>query len=166
MRKNKALPELDYLRTRLAYNPDTGVITWVSGYFPGKEAGAFQSKGYRTVFIDNVQYQVSRVAWYLHTGEDPGEMFVDHIDRNKSNNRISNLRLLSNQENCNNVNGKGYRRYYNRWGAHLVMRDGSKSYVSAVCPLLARLLVVDHKKEEWNTEVPLMPELRQGMSLA
>ena len=48
---------------------------------------------------DRKLYQAGRVAWFLHTGEDPGEMMVDHINRQKDDNRFENLRLFTRQQN-------------------------------------------------------------------
>lgn len=38
-------------------------------------------------------YKCSRVIWFCFHGEDPGSFIVDHIDRNRKNNKITNLRL-------------------------------------------------------------------------
>ena len=47
-------------------------------------------------------YIVARVVYFLHHGVDPGDLTVDHIDRNSLNNNIDNLRLLNkSQQNCN-----------------------------------------------------------------
>ena len=54
------------------------------------------------------------IVWTLHHG-DPGDMIVDHIDRNSTNNRISNLRLASKQQNgrnCSHSSKSGYRGVY------------------------------------------------------
>ena len=49
-----------------------------------------------------VGYQAHRVAWLLHTGEDPGDMQIDHIDGQRSRNIFSNLRLVDHQVNMMN----------------------------------------------------------------
>ena len=54
------------------------------------------------------------IIWTLHYG-DPGDKYVDHIDRNKTNNRISNLRLASPLQNTHNVSPRaksGYKGVY------------------------------------------------------
>ena len=56
------------------------------------------------------QYKIRahRLAWYLHYGKLP-ENQIDHIDGNRSNNKIDNLRDVTNQHNqWNRVNAKGY----------------------------------------------------------
>jgi hypothetical protein len=46
-------------------------------------------------------------AWYWVYGNVDFEM-LDHINQNRSDNRISNLRIVTHQENCFNNNYKGY----------------------------------------------------------
>lgn len=50
-----------------------------------------------------------RLAWYMYYGFLPGDFHIDHIDRNRQNNRINNLRLLTNQQNCLNVERRMHR---------------------------------------------------------
>ena len=60
------------------------------------------------------RYQIlgHRLAWYLHYGHLPNNS-IDHIDGNKSNNKIDNLRDVTHQENhWNRTNAKGY--YWNK----------------------------------------------------
>jgi hypothetical protein len=47
-----------------------------------------------------------RVAWLLHTGEDPGTLVIDHINRQRNDNRISNLRPLTHVQNIRVGKGK------------------------------------------------------------
>lgn len=54
---------------------------------------------YRSVKIDGNTYLVHRVVWTLLKGAIPSGMEVDHIDGDKTNNRIENLRLASRSDN-------------------------------------------------------------------
>ena len=49
-----------------------------------------------------VGYLAHRAAWLLYYGIDPGANEIDHIDGNRSNNKIENLRLVDNQGNMEN----------------------------------------------------------------
>jgi hypothetical protein len=66
----------------------------------GSEAKAKTSHGYKIVTINKKQYKVHRIIWAMHYDNLP--KFLDHIDGNKDNNLISNLRPASRQQNqCN-----------------------------------------------------------------
>ena len=66
-----------------------------------KPAGDIDTKGYRTIQIEGKLYKAHRLVWKYHYGKDPKE-FIDHIDGNKSNNNIKNLREATNQQNLFN----------------------------------------------------------------
>lgn len=71
--------------------------------FSGKVAGARHSEGYRTVTIDGHMYLAHRVIWLWLYGVMPGvEVEVDHINRERSDNRQANLRLVSRIVNSQN----------------------------------------------------------------
>jgi hypothetical protein len=64
------------------------------------------------IYKDNKSYQIygHRLSWFLHYGELPRK-HIDHIDGNRSNNRIINLRDVNHQHNMFNMTkAKGY--YY------------------------------------------------------
>ena len=69
----------------------------------GDVAGSLsKSTGYYIVQIDGKRFRVSRIIYAMHFG-DPGGMQVDHVNQNRKDNRIENLRLVTNQENQRNT---------------------------------------------------------------
>ena len=72
---------------------------------------------YAKIYIKGVVHQAHRLAWLYVYGYLP-DSDIDHIDRDRLNNRIENLRLLpnySNMLNTVNAEGRGYFRHKNRW---------------------------------------------------
>lgn len=61
--------------------------------------------GYIRVRILGKEYRAHRIIWSMFNGEIPEGMLVDHIDGNVSNNTISNLRLVTRQQNNANSSG-------------------------------------------------------------
>lgn len=102
----------------LSYNSETGELTWKKAFHSsriGKRAGSIDRQGYWTVKIDGRRYLCSRLAWCLHYGSIDPELQIDHIDRNPSNNKLSNLRLTTASVNCMNRATKyGKPRYYTK----------------------------------------------------
>ena len=147
-------------RRQLSYNPDTGLLMWkekrqgrrrITGQRPNK-------RGYLSVRIEGKCVAAHRVIWAIHYGEDPGKLQVDHIDRDRCNNRIDNLRLVTNQENRINCNSYwGVHRHKNRWRIVLANRDDSVTRRSVSCPLLGRYEFLDHRRNEWGVELPFKP---------
>jgi hypothetical protein len=71
--------------------------------------------GYNIISIttDKIKklYYVHRIVYSLYNPEwkiNNPKLIIDHDDRNKLNNDISNLRDLTQQENCFNTDAKGY----------------------------------------------------------
>ncbi len=93
------------LREVLSYDPETGLFTWLARLSKsvriGNIAGADTSNGYRRIRIDDVEYLAHRLAWVYVHGEHPDSL-IDHIDGNKQNNAIRNLRLVTVSENMQN----------------------------------------------------------------
>jgi hypothetical protein len=114
------------------YDPETGVLAYRN---TGKEAGTIGGHGYRRVSVSGANTSSHRVMWLLHTGSLPFDM-VDHIDGDKLNNKISNLRAVSRQDNGKNarrskanksgVTGVTWHKVADKWQAG-VTHDGVRT---------------------------------------
>lgn len=69
----------------------------------GKPLGALEPTGYKNCRIYNKNYRVHRLIFLYHHGYFP--INVDHIDTDKTNNRIENLREATKFENMRNITG-------------------------------------------------------------
>ncbi|MCV5094213.1 HNH endonuclease [Escherichia coli] len=87
----------------ILWKPRNGVSkTWNSRY-AGKRAGCLHKRsGYIHVGFNRRIYQEHRIIWEMHNGPIPEGMEIDHIDHNKVNNHIENLRLVTCQDNNHN----------------------------------------------------------------
>lgn len=97
---------VDDLRSLLSYDADSGLFTWTgvipgSRSFAGRAAGFLHHEGYIRIKIAGQEYAAHRLAWLYYYGEWPVEQ-IDHIDLNKTNNAIVNLREASNGQNSAN----------------------------------------------------------------
>jgi hypothetical protein len=106
MAKPNPLPSVAELNDLLDYDPDTGIFTWkkyrrgTAG--AGSIAGSLQNKGYIHIGVNGKPRLAHRLAYKMYYGSDPVGM-LDHIDMDRSNNRISNLRDATNAQNMINT---------------------------------------------------------------
>lgn len=116
------------LRELTHYDPETGIFRWRVNRNNNAKKGDVLGKfsvspdGYKTTMIDRKTQLQHRLAWLYVYGEWPINK-IDHINRIKTDNRIRNLRCVTNDQNMQNMvkksnNTSGYK------GVHLVTTTG------------------------------------------
>jgi hypothetical protein len=95
------------LKELLNYDEETGLFTRkkalaAKGCSINKIAGCLTVRGYWKISIDKKQYTAHRLAWFYVNGCFP-ESAIDHINGIKTDNKISNLRLVTHSENLQNI---------------------------------------------------------------
>jgi hypothetical protein len=164
------------LRALLAYDPETGEFRWrVSrgGVEAGAVAGCVDREGYTCIKINGTSFKSHRLAW-LHTHGAWPEHQIDHIDENKSNNRISNLRDVPQSMNQHNAikprkdgtsgyRGVSWERGNKRWRAQ-IQANGRKQCIGyfksaeeAHAAYLAAKLRLHPGDVRNLTEIPSLP---------
>lgn len=142
----KQLPPVELLRQLLAYDPDTGALTWLPRHidmFGGnvRSCGTWNTRyagkpalyhldahGYRTGTLLGVAAKAHRVAWALHYGTPPAGQ-IDHINGDRADNRSSNLRDVSHSQNQRNAGVRAD----NKTGMPGVFRRKNGMYSVYVC---------------------------------
>lgn len=105
MSKAKPLPPQSVVRHLLNYDPETGVFTWKNptyAKYAGRVAGKVDSiTKYHRIRLGGLGvFMGHRLAWlYVHGDYDHTILCIDHIDGNRSNNAIANLRLATFSQN-------------------------------------------------------------------
>jgi len=109
----------DQLKDLLEYDSRTGIFRWRVSASPQAISGVIAGwldNGYRRIMIGGKAYRSARLAWLYETGSWP-KGCVDHIDRNRANDRFANLRDVSHRANIQNwprKNKAGFRGIYKR----------------------------------------------------
>ena len=141
MRNNSASSPITYdsAIAKFVYNPDTGSISWRNnvgrwGRIPaGSIATSLDSKGYLYVHIYNtetgssINIRAHRLAWLLYYKEWPIKD-IDHINRNRTDNRICNLRLVTRSQQLQNTS----LRRDNKYGMTGVYKTTNNTYAVSI----------------------------------
>lgn len=138
---------IDSVASIIHYDKDAGKFTWKNrsdldsfksyrsmmvwnGRYAGKQTGYRRKDGYLEIRIHNKLILAHRLAWLMVHGEWPEEQ-IDHINHNREDNRIINLRAVSHRQNGMNTSlsasntsgycGVSFDRRNNRWRAYAGM---------------------------------------------
>lgn len=95
------------LKELVYYNSETGIFTRIkrtsNSTKVGDIAGSINKcNGYSEFHLDSKKYSAHRLVWLYVYGRFPSHQ-IDHIDHNRSNNRLSNLREVTQSENNKNL---------------------------------------------------------------
>jgi hypothetical protein len=130
----KSFKPIDVERARSLLEYRDGKLYWKartsSRVKVGMEVCNVNAYGYIRVGFDGVVYMAHRVIWAIVTGADPGQADVDHINHDKLDNRIENLRIASRAENIRNQSGA---RANNKLGVRNVVRHGPSFRATVKC---------------------------------
>jgi len=93
------------LKEILHYNPIEGSFVWrksIGSAKAGNKAGYIHHMGYHYIGIKGEAHSLHRLAWIYSNGSIPEGKEIDHLNGNKSDNRLANLRTASRSMNCKN----------------------------------------------------------------
>lgn len=128
------------LEAYLTYKSDEGCFYWkispAHGIKIGDRAGYYNSR-YAYLHFKGQRYFIHKLVWYKENGEYPKEQ-IDHIDQNTKNNHISNLRIVSAQDNAKNkpkrrdntsgITGISWDKQTNKWVVRI--KNNQEKYVN------------------------------------
>jgi hypothetical protein len=165
------------LEQLLRYEPETGKLFWrqrSAEFFPdqracnswnvknaGKEAFTATKSGYKVGALFSKIYRAHRIVWALHYGQWP-EVQIDHVNGDRADNRLSNLRDVCHQDNGKNqrlrstntsgATGIGYVARLSKWRAQIT--DSGARLHLGVFPTFDEALAV---RRAWEAKLNYHP---------
>lgn len=123
---------MDYERCREIFDYRDGKLYWKiktgKKSVVGRKVGSITPGGYIETRVDNERHYIHRLVWLWHHGYLP-ENYLDHINRDRADNRIENLREVSQSCNIRNSNlskastsgftGVSYSEARGKWEAYI-----------------------------------------------
>jgi hypothetical protein len=162
-RFKKQCPSVEDLHDWYTCDYTTGILYWKNPRGPRVKVGdpvyTKPSNGYLSVELQlnyrSHKFLVHRLVWKMYYGEDLGQLELDHIDGNRANNSISNLRIATPTQNQHNRKRRGFKRsnhlkgqpcWKGGWEVRLGNNGVQKYLATYPCPLVARVAYESAKR--------------------
>lgn len=177
MKKNK-LPPLDFLHKILYYDENSiSCLRWKDdrnyNVEIGEIAGTKHHAGYWITKINEVKYYNHLLVFYMVSGKELDyELEIDHIDRDRGNNKFENLRQISKSHNLINStlyrnNSSGYvgvnwSKLTERWVARIYINQkrktlGTFKYINDAIYIRIKTMVETYDKTLVSREISAAP---------
>lgn len=131
--------DVETIKKYLKYNDD-GTLTRILNYGSctrplNEKIGTYDKDGYLNTKIIGKTFKIHRLIWFMVRGEWPVGQ-IDHINGVKDDNRIENLRIVTNRQNCQNwkvhrngsLVGAQYHKASKKWRSRIYI-DGVSVYL-------------------------------------
>lgn len=117
--------DLNQLRDTVEYSPETGIFTRkiaAGNKAAGTQIGNVNVKGYLKALVHGKYVVLHRLAWFYVFGVWPTQL--DHINGDKQDNRIANLRECDTSTNCLNQRKARINNRLQCQGVHKILKTG------------------------------------------
>lgn len=165
---------LDKARALLSYDPMTGEFRWASSHgnvVAGSPAGNQVASGYMVVGLAGEKYRAHRLAWFITHGAWPAGT-IDHINGDRADNRLANLRDVPHAINMQNIrkptaaNKSGVLGVYwserrQGWMAAISV-DGKKKDAGPFKTMERAVAARQRLKDRWHADCPDGPSPHSG----
>jgi hypothetical protein len=151
--------EIDPVKLHSLFEYKDGDLIWKTKKFKGKIAGSLKPTGYKVIEIGGKNIMAHRLVWAMHNGNFEG--YIDHIDGNRSNNCIKNLRVVNRVQNQWNrkishnnklgIKGIRLRKDSNKYEARISI-NGSRLVLGSFDDLELAELVVMEARNKYHKE--------------
>lgn len=150
------------LKELLNYNPETGIFTYKkkrAKCTPGKIAGTYHVNGYTHIQLNRKIYKAHRLAWLYVYGYFP--QFIDHINCDRGDNRLCNLREVNiyqnnhnskiNKNNTSGIKGITWHKKAQKWCAQ-IDANGKHIYLGIFDDIDLAKLVIEEARKKYHVE--------------